>query len=71
MQRSRLDWIFVAKQPLPTGKASASLDPLDRAARIADVKDKMIACLEELDRLQIVYAANYLSHAIALVEGED
>jgi hypothetical protein len=44
------------------------LNALERAARIADVKDRMTSCLEELDRLQLVYAANHLCHAIEIIE---
>lgn len=60
----------MVKESLSTGKTSSSLHSLERAARIADVKDKMVSCLEELDRLQISYAANYLSHAIEILEDE-
>lgn len=68
MQRSCPERIYEPKDPLPSGEAAGDINPLDRAARIADVKDRMLGCLEELDRLQLAYAANYLCHAIELVE---
>lgn len=68
MQRISLDRMYVPKEPLPSGGALGHLSSLERAARIADIKDKMVACLEELDRLELPYAANYLSHAIAMLE---
>jgi len=46
------------------------MSALDRAARIADTRAKLVACLEELDRLQLLRAGNYLSHAIAIIDTE-
>jgi len=68
MQRSCPERKFVPEKPLPQGEAAGSLSALDRAARVADVKDRMRSCLEELDRLQLVYAANHLCHAIEMIE---
>jgi len=69
MQPSYPDRNNVAKQPLPTGEHDAErMSGLERAARIADLKDKMLTCLEELDRLQLVYPANYLCHAIEMLD---
>lgn len=70
MHPLRLDWNFVAKEPEPSGEPPDGLTALERAARIADVKDRLITCLEELDRLNLSYAAIYLSHALAFVDDE-
>jgi len=56
------------EQSLPPGEAAGPMSALERAARIADVKDRMASCLEELDRLQLPYAANHLCHAIEIIE---
>ena len=66
MQPLRVDRNLVAEQSLP-GEAGGHLGALERAACIADVKDRMISCLEELDRLQLGYAANHLCHAIEVI----
>lgn len=71
MQPICLDRMFVPKQPLPSGAAPGPLSALERAARIADIRDKMAGCLEEIDRLGLQYAANHLSHAIAMLDWED
>lgn len=68
MKRSCPERIDVPNQPSPPSEAPRSLSALDRAARIADVKERMASCLEELDRLQLVYAANHLCHAIETIE---
>jgi len=68
MERSRLDPIPAAKEPSPADEAGEQLGPLERAARIADIKDRMMACLDELDRLGLRVPGNYLSHAIALCD---
>ena len=67
MQRSCPERSHVPEKPLPSGDAAGALSALERAARIADVKDRMASCLEELDRLQLVYAANHLCHAIETI----
>ena len=68
MQRSCLEPIDVPKDPSPRGEPLGELSALERAARIADVKERMASCLEELDRLQLVYPANHLCHAIETME---
>lgn len=68
MKRSCPEWIDVPKEPPGPGEPAGALSALERAARIADVKDKMASCLEELDRLQLVYAANHLCHAIETID---
>lgn len=68
MQRSCPERHCLPAKPLRTAEAAGALSALDRAARIADVKDRMLSCLEELDRLQLVYAANHLCHAIEITE---
>ena len=55
-------------EALPHEEAPGRLSALERAARIADVKDRMASCLEELDRLQLSYAANHLCHAIEIID---
>lgn len=68
MKRSCPQWIDVPKEPPAPGEARRALSALERAARIADVKDRMVSCLEELDRLQLLYAANHLCHAIETID---
>jgi hypothetical protein len=58
----------VPTEPSPGGEAVGDLSDLERAARIADVKDRMASCLEELDRLRLVYSANHLCHAIETID---
>jgi len=65
----RLSARFVAQEK-DEGEAPCHLGPLDRAARIADLKEKLTTCLEEMDRLELLRAGNYLSHAIAILDGE-
>lgn len=64
---AKRDWNFVAKQSLPAGP-HADGAKLERAAKIADIRDRMALCLEELDKLDLPYAGNHLSHAIALLD---
>lgn len=68
MQRSCHERNHAPETPLPRTEALVPLGALDRAARVADVRDRMLACLEELDRLQLSYAANHLCHAIEIIE---
>ena len=66
MQRPSRDR-FRNQPGVPTEPPCDPAQSLERAARIADVKDRMIGCLEELDRLGLPYAANYLCHAIEII----
>ena len=68
MKTSCREWIEVPNELSPPGEASGAVSALERAARIADVKDRMASCLEELDRLQLIYAATHLCHAIETIE---
>jgi hypothetical protein len=45
----------------------ASLDPLDRAARIVCVRDALGACADELDALGLWQAGAHLSLAISAI----
>lgn len=45
-------------------------DPLDHAARLAEITDRMRTCLQELDRLQLWKAGAHLTLAIATLEVE-
>ena len=60
----------MAKHPLTAQPSVDDSRLLERAAKLADIRDRMMSCLEELDRLDLPYAANYRSHAIALVDKE-
>ena len=44
------------------------LDPLDRAARMADLSDRLGLCLEELDRMSLWDVGAHLSMAIDTLE---
>ena len=47
---------------------SAPLDALDRAARMADLADRLGLCLEELDRMSLWDVGAHLSMAIDTLE---
>jgi len=68
MQPSCPERIDLPDERSPGGQAAGELSALERGARIADVKERMERCLEELDRLQLVYSANHLCHAIETME---
>jgi len=44
------------------------LDPLDRAARVADLADRLGTCLDELDRLRLWDVGAHLSMAVDTLE---
>jgi hypothetical protein len=68
MKRSCPERHYLPEEPQPPARPAGALHDLERAARIADIKDRMTACLEELDRLELVYAANHLCHAIESIK---
>lgn len=70
MQQQEREWIFVTDEATPPERRGEPARLLERAARVADVKDRMIACLEELDRLELAYTAIHLSHAIGIIDDE-
>lgn len=48
--------------------ASGPVDPLDQAARIADIKERLGRCLDELDQMNLWDVGAHLSMAITTLE---
>jgi hypothetical protein len=51
-----------------TADSAASLNPDERAARIASLREAMQCCVDELDQLGLWQAGGYASMALASID---